>query len=80
MTTQTTPATWPKFKDMTPEQKAAWGAAEAAARAVDLTDKTLAGLRRAQANAEERRKAIGASNTAATALVIDANRTKRREA
>ena len=35
---------WPKHRDMTPEQIAAWGVAEAAARKADLTVRGAAGL------------------------------------
>lgn len=71
---------WPMYSDMTGEQRMAWGVAEAAARIADLSIRSAEGLKAAQANAEARRKMIGASRSAATAMVIDANREKRRSA
>jgi len=69
---------WPQLGEMTVEQMNAWGAAEHAARMQDLTDRTPEGLARAQANAEARRKAIGASRSAAATMVSDASRARRR--
>ena len=71
---------WPQLGEMTVEQMNAWGAAEHAARMQDLTDRTPEGLARAQANAEARRKAIGASRSAAATMVSDASRARRRAA
>jgi hypothetical protein len=69
---------WPDYRDMTPEQMAAWGAAESEARQADLRGIASAeALKRAQENAEQRRKAIGASRSAASSMVIDANRAAR---
>jgi len=71
---------WPLYSDMTSEQRMAWGVAEAAARIADLSIKSAEGLKAAQANAEARRKVIGASRSAATEMVMDATREKRRAA
>lgn len=69
---------WPMYRDMTGEQMLEWGKAESAARQADLTVRSAEGLRQAQANAETRRKAIGASRNAAADMVICANRQVRR--
>ena len=71
---------WPMYSGMTSEQRMAWGVAEAAARIADLSIRSAEGLWAAQANAEARRTAIGASRSAATEMVIAANREKRRAA
>lgn len=68
-----------KLNEMTPEQMLAWGKAEHAARIADLSIRTPEGLAAAQKNAEARRKAIGASRSAASAMVIDATRAMRQE-
>ena len=67
------------YRDMTAEQKLAWGEQERRARIDDLKDKTPAGLKRAQANARARRLAIGASDSAAASMVADAGRAARRK-
>lgn len=73
-----TPPPWPDYRDMTPEQMLAWGAAESAARQADLAGvKGLDSLRQAQERAKQRRQVIGASENAAAAMVIDANRAAR---
>jgi hypothetical protein len=70
---------WPNYRDMTAAQMLAWGTAESEARQADLSGvKSQASLLAAQSNAEVRRKAIGASRSAAASMVIDANRAKRR--
>jgi hypothetical protein len=79
MTVPTLTQQWPNYRDMTPEQMLAWGAAEHQARMADLTDRTAEGLNRAQANCEVRRKAIGASLSAAASMVRDASVARRRE-
>jgi hypothetical protein len=69
---------WPDYRDMTAAQMLAWGAAESAARQADLAGvKDADSLKRAQANAVSRRKAIGAGTSAAASMVIDANRAAR---
>lgn len=70
-------AQWPSYRDMTAEQMLAWGRAEQLQRIEDLKDRTPEGLRKAQANAEQRRKAIGASRSVAATLVMDASRAAR---
>ena len=76
MSAQHTP--WPNYRDMTAEQMLAWGAAESASRQADLAGvKSAEALKLAQQQAERRRKAIGASRSAAAAMVIDANRAAR---
>ena len=73
------PTVWPQYRDMTAEQMLAWGTAESEARQAELSGvKSQAILLAAQANAEVRRKAIGASRSAAASMVIDSNRVKRR--
>lgn len=57
-----------------------WGRAESEARKADLRIGGAMGLAVAQVNAEERRRAIGASASAATRMVIEANRAARRAA
>lgn len=69
---------WPQYRDMTDAQMLEWGTSEAAARIRDLELRGPDGLRRAQENAEQRRKAIGATKTQAANLVIAANRAPRR--
>lgn len=70
-----------KYRDMTGEQRLAWGRAESAARKDDLAViKSAEALATAQANAEQRRKLIGATRTQATGMVIEANRAARYEA
>jgi hypothetical protein len=71
---------WPNYRDMTPEQMQAWGVAERKARMADLEVRGAEGLRQAQANCEARRKAIGASKSAAASMVLDASRQERRAA
>jgi hypothetical protein len=66
-----------QYRDMNEAQQIAWGVAESAARIADLSVRTQAGLIAAQANAEARRKAIGASKNAAADMVIRANRALR---
>lgn len=68
---------WPSYGDMTAEQMLAWGRAEQLQRLEDLKDRTPAGLRTAQANAEQRRKAIGAGRSVAATLCMDASRADR---
>lgn len=68
------------YRDMTAAEMLAWGHAEHAARIADLADRTPSGLKRAQEAAETRRKAIGASRSAAAAMVADAGRARRRAA
>jgi len=70
--------TWPQYSDMTPDQMLAWGLEEIAARQADLTIKTAGSIKAAQKNADARRKLIGASLDAASAMVVNANRQKRR--
>lgn len=72
--------TWPQYRDMTAEQALEWGEAERAARMADLQVRTADGLRQAQANAESRRKAIGATRSQASVLVNDAAVKARRAA
>ncbi|MDG9972955.1 hypothetical protein [Stenotrophomonas sp. GD04032] len=69
---------WPNYREMTAEQMLAWGLEESEARQADLRVRTAEGLAAAQANAEARRKLIGASRSAAASMVIDANRHARR--
>lgn len=69
-----------QYRDMTDAELLAWGAAESEARKADLTVRSAEGLRVAQANAETRRKAIGASRNQAADAVIRANREARRAA
>ena len=67
-----------KYRDMTDEQRSAWGREESAARQSDLAViKSFAALAAAQANAERRRKLIGATRGQASGAVIQANRDKR---
>lgn len=66
------------YRDMTDEQRLAWGRAELAARKAELTLRTAGGLIAAQRNAKARRNAIGASASAASAMVADATREIRR--
>lgn len=68
------------YDDMTEEQMLAWGREELALRLRDLSVRTHAGLTEAKANADARRKAIGASLGQAADMVILANRAARREA
>lgn len=65
------------YRDMTEAQQLAWGSQEAAARIADLSVKSAEGLRVAQANAETRRKAIGATKGQASDMVIRAQRAAR---
>lgn len=69
-----------QYRDMTAAEMLAWGAAESAARQADLKVRSAEGLRAAQANAELRRKAIGATVGQASDMVIRANREARRSA
>lgn len=64
---------------MTAAEELAWAQAEHVARLADLTDRTPEGLRRAQANAEARRKAVGLSRSQAASAVLEAGRVRRRE-
>lgn len=68
---------WPMYRDMTEEQRLAWGAAEAEARVVDLRVRSKAGLVAAQEAAKARRRAIDASVSAAASMVSTALRAKR---
>lgn len=65
------------YRDMTEAQLLAWGQAESAARIADLAVRSAEGLKAAQANAETRRKAIGATRGQAADLVVLANRAAR---
>lgn len=69
-----------QYRDMNDADMSAWGAAESAARQEDLKVRSAEGLRAAQANAETRRKAIGATRGQAADMVIRANREARRAA
>ena len=69
-----------QYRDMSDAEMLAWGAAESAARQADLEVRSAEGLRTAQANAERRRKAIGAAIGQAADMVIRANREARRAA
>jgi hypothetical protein len=69
-----------QYRDMTDADMLAWGAAESAARQADLSVRSAEGLRTAQANAERRRKDIGATIGQAADMVIRANREARRSA
>lgn len=69
-----------QYRDMTDADMLAWGAAESEARKADLAVRGAEGLRAAQANAETRRKAIGATRGQASDMVIRANREARRAA
>lgn len=64
-------------RDMTDDERIAWGRQEADCRKVDLTVRSAAGLAAAQANAEARRKSIGASRLWASSAVSDALRLAR---
>lgn len=66
------------YRDMTDEQRAEWGRAEVAARKADLMTRTAEGLEAAKRNARSRRNAIGASESAAASMVIEATRHARR--
>lgn len=68
---------WPDYRDMTSEQMLAWGRAEQQQRIEDLKVRTPEGLRAAQANAEQRRKEIGAGRSVAATLCMDATRAER---
>jgi hypothetical protein len=66
------------YRDMTDEQRLAWGHLESEARIKDLADtRTEAALKAAQDNAAARRKLIGASRGQASDMVIRASRAKR---
>jgi hypothetical protein len=65
---------------MTEAEGLAWAVAEHDLRVADLSDRTAEGLRRAQQNAEARRKAAGLSRSQAAALVAEAGRVRRLEA
>lgn len=67
-----------KYADMTEVQRLAWGQSEAAARIADLAPRGAEALKTAQANAETRRKAIGATRGQAANMVVEANRLARR--
>lgn len=67
------------YRDMTDEQCLAWGREESAARIADLAVRSADGLRIAQANADVRRKAIGATSGQAADMVIRANRGSKEE-
>lgn len=69
-----------QYRDMTDAEMLAWGAAESSARQSDLSVRSSEGLRTAQANAERRRKAIGATIGQAADMVIRANREAKRSA
>lgn len=64
------------FRDMTDAEQLAWGRAEREARTADLRLRGAEGLRRAQTNAEARRKVIGATRSQAARLVARANNEK----
>lgn len=68
------------YRDMTDAQALAWGRAESIARKADLQIRSAEGLKQAQANAEARRKLIGATRGEAADIVIRANREARRGA
>lgn len=69
------------YRDMTEAQMLAWGAEESKARIADLAGvKSAEVLAAAQASAVARRRAIGASRSQATNMVIWANRDGRRNA
>jgi hypothetical protein len=68
------------YRDMTDAQMLAWGRAESLARQEDLQVRSAEGLKQAQANAETRRKLIGATRSQASDMVIRANREARRAA
>lgn len=65
---------------MTCEEELAWAQAEHIARLADLEDRTPDGLKRAQNNAEARRKAAGLTRSQAARLVHGAGRVRRDEA
>lgn len=66
---------WPNYRDMTAEQMLAWGIEESRLRQEDLKDiRSAEALKAAQDNAARRRKAIDASRSAASSMVIEANR------
>lgn len=65
------------YRDMTDAQRLEWGRAESLARQADLKVGGAEGLRRAQKNAEVRRKMIGATVGQAADAVIRANRAAR---
>jgi predicted transcriptional regulator len=66
-----------KGETMTYEEELAWAQTEHQARITDLQDRTPEGLRRAQENAERRRKAAGLSRSQAASLVHEAGRVRR---
>ena len=66
-----------RFSEMTDSERDAWGDSEANFRMVDLSDRTAEGLRMAQANAERRRNAVGASRVGAAEAVSTALRNRR---
>lgn len=65
---------------MTYEEELSWAQAEHVARLADLEDRTPEGLKRAQQNAEARRKSVGLSLSKAASLVREAGRLRRSEA
>lgn len=68
-----------QLRDMSEEERLAWGLAESRLRKADLADvKSAEALKVAQANAKARRLQIGASRNAAADLVIAASRHLRQ--
>lgn len=64
---------------MTEQELMEWGTREAEQRKADLlADRSLNGLKRAQAAAKRRREAVGLSESQAMLAVINANRVIRR--
>lgn len=68
------------YRDMTDAQMLEWGRLESLLRQADLQVRSAEGLKQAQANAETRRKLIGATRSQASDMVIRANREARRKA
>jgi len=68
------------YRDMTDAQMLEWGRLESLLRQADLQVRSAEGLKQAQANAETRRKLIGATRSQASDMVIRANREARRSA
>lgn len=65
------------FREMSLDEQLEWGRVEGEARVVDLAERSEAGLKAAQQNAERRRKLIGASRGQAAEAVSRALRAKR---
>lgn len=64
-------------QNMSHAEMMAWGAAEGEARIADLRERSAEGLKRAQENAEQRRKAVGLTRSQAASIVSEALRAKR---